>query len=418
MFLSESDCKSVGKIGRIMKKYYIIITPFFPKSDAFRGAFISDQVRAIAKNSSYEVVVFKSKSITSGEKDYMYRGIQVHLFDDIQMPSYILNGLTNEINCSLFMKAVKRLNIDLDNVVIAHGHTARFAAFPLALKRINHNITTLVQHHDPDPFNIRNGRFATKRWNAVFRTWMSTKLFTQVDCHVCVSRFVEESLRKFPHPTDSLYFDSYKRVLKVVGNTPPANIKHSYVLYNGVDCSIFNSESHRIHPTFIIGCIANFVDWKGQETLIRALDILKSKQDQLKMIFVGSGPTLQDCMNLVQELNLTDIVEFRKEVHHHELAAFYHSLDLFVLPSYFEGFGCVCTEAAACGVPYMICQGQGAAEYILEEESDLWTFIPKDYEQLADRIDYYRTNKPIQHLCETFDIDILMKQFLNFLESL
>ena len=348
----------------------------------------------------------------------MYRGIQVHLFDDIQMPSYILNGLTNEINCSLFMKAVKRLNIDLDNVVIAHGHTARFAAFPLALKRINHNITTLVQHHDPDPFNIRNGRFATKRWNAVFRTWMSTKLFTQVDCHVCVSRFVEESLRKFPHPTDSLYFDSYKRVLKVVGNTPPANIKHSYVLYNGVDCSIFNSESHRIHPTFIIGCIANFVDWKGQETLIRALDILKSKQDQLKMIFVGSGPTLQDCMNLVQELNLTDIVEFRKEVHHHELAAFYHSLDLFVLPSYFEGFGCVCTEAAACGVPYMICQGQGAAEYILEEESDLWTFIPKDYEQLAERIDYYRTNKPIQHLCETFDIDILMKQFLNFLESL
>lgn len=75
-----------------MKKYYIIITPFFPNSDSFRGAFIYDQVRAIAKNSSYEVVVFKSKSITSGEKDYMYRGIQVHLFDDIQMPSYILNG--------------------------------------------------------------------------------------------------------------------------------------------------------------------------------------------------------------------------------------------------------------------------------------------------------------------------------------
>lgn len=401
-----------------MKQYYIIITPFFPNSDSFRGAFIYDQVSAIAKNSNYEVVVFKSKSITSGEKDYMYRGIQVHLFDDIQMPSYILNGLTNEINCSLFMKAVKRLNIDIDNVVIAHGHTARFAAFPLALKRINHNIKALVQHHDSDPFNIRNGRFATKRWNAVFRTRMSTKLFNQMDCHVCVSRFVEESLRKFPHPTDFLYLDSYKRVLEVVGNEKSAKIKHSYVLYNGVDCSIFNSENHLIHHAFTIGCIANFVDLKSQETLIRALDILKSKQDKLKMIFVGSGPTLQDCMNLVQELDLTDIVEFRKEVHHHELATFYHSLDLFVLPSYFEGFGCVCTEAAACGIPYMICKGQGAAEYILEEESDLWTFIPKDYKQLADRIDYYRTYKPIQHLCKTFDIDVLIKQFLNFLESL
>ena len=39
MFLSESDCKPVGKIGRIMKQYYIIITPFFPNSDSFRGAF-------------------------------------------------------------------------------------------------------------------------------------------------------------------------------------------------------------------------------------------------------------------------------------------------------------------------------------------------------------------------------------------
>ncbi|MCD7923286.1 MAG: glycosyltransferase family 4 protein [Bacteroides sp.] len=402
----------------MMKQYYIVITPFFPNSGSFRGAFIYDQVRAIAKNSNYEVVVFKSKSITSGEKDYVYRGFQVHLFDDIQMPSYILNGLTNGINCRLFMQAVKRLNIDVNNIAIAHGHTARFAAFPLVLKHINHNIKALVQHHDLDPFNIRNGCFATKRWNAVFRTRMSTKLFNQMDCHVCVRRFVEESLRKIPHPTDSLYFDSYKRALQVVENEKSAKIKYSYVLYNGVDCSIFYSESRFIHHTFTIGCIANFVDLKSQETLIRALDILKSNQDNLKMIFVGSGPTLQDCINLVQELNLTDIVEFRREVHHHELAAFYHSLDLFVLPSYFEGFGCVCTEAAACGVPYMICKGQGAAEYILKEESDLWTFTPKDYKQLANRIDYYITHRPKQHLCKPFDIDILIKHFLTHIKTL
>jgi len=418
MFLSESDCKPVGQINKMMKQYYIVITPFFPNSGSFRGAFIYDQVRAIAKNSNYEVVVFKSKSITSGEKDYVYRGFQVHLFDDIQMPSYILNGLTNGINCRLFMQAVKRLNIDVNNIAIAHGHTARFAAFPLVLKHINHNIKALVQHHDLDPFNIRNGCFATKRWNAVFRTRMSTKLFNQMDCHVCVSRFVEESLRKFPHPTDSLYFDSYKRALQVVENEKSAKIKYSYVLYNGVDCSIFYSESRFIHHTFTIGRIANFVDLKSQETLIRALDILKSNQDNLKMIFVGSGPTLQDCINLVQELNLTDIVEFRREVHHHELAAFYHSLDLFVLPSYFEGFGCVCTEAAACGVPYMICKGQGAAEYILKEESDLWTFTPKDYKQLANRIDYYITHRPKQHLCKPFDIDILIKHFLTHIKTL
>lgn len=401
-----------------MKQYYIIITPFFPNSNSFRGAFIYDQAKAIARNSNYEVVVLKSKSIPSNEKDYNYRGIQVHLFNDIQMPSYILNGLTNNLNCVMFMRAIKKLNIDINNIAIAHSHTARFAAFSLALKRVNPQIKTLIQHHDADPFNIRNGRFATIRWNSVYRARMSTKLFNQIDCHICISRFVKESLCNFPYPTDSLYFESYKKALKVVKDEKRAQIKHTYILYNGVDNSIFKIRNNPTHSIFTIGCIANFINLKSQETLIRAIHILKSKQINLKVIFVGSGPTLQRCIKLVHELELTDTIEFRKEVDHHKLPEFYHSLDLFVLPSYFEGFGCVCTEAAACGVPYMICAHQGAAEYISENETHLWTFTPKDYKQLANKIDFYITNKPTQHLCKTFDINILINNFLNYINSL
>ena len=40
-------------------KYYICITPFFPLENNWRGAYIFDQVKAIQRNSDYNVVVFK-----------------------------------------------------------------------------------------------------------------------------------------------------------------------------------------------------------------------------------------------------------------------------------------------------------------------------------------------------------------------
>ena len=90
-----------------VKKLYISITPFFPTKDSFRGPYVYDQVKAIEKNSDYEVIVFKPKRPWTRTMTYDYEGIKVYYFDSIEMPSYILNGLTNDINSYLFIKRVK-----------------------------------------------------------------------------------------------------------------------------------------------------------------------------------------------------------------------------------------------------------------------------------------------------------------------
>lgn len=41
------------------KKYYLVVTPFFPTAESFRGPFIYDQVQALKRNSNYEIVVFR-----------------------------------------------------------------------------------------------------------------------------------------------------------------------------------------------------------------------------------------------------------------------------------------------------------------------------------------------------------------------
>ena len=50
-----------------------------------------DQVKAIQRNSDYEVVVFKTNPLGLKEDDYEMDGIKVHVIRPFLMPSYILN---------------------------------------------------------------------------------------------------------------------------------------------------------------------------------------------------------------------------------------------------------------------------------------------------------------------------------------
>jgi len=402
-------------------RYYITITPFFPTEDSFRGPYIYDQVKAIQRNSEYEVLVFKPKRLWQYYDDYEYEGVKVFYFNSIDMPSYILNGLTNNLNVCLFLKRLRELQIDIHDVAVAHGHTSQFAAYALALKRINSSVKTIVQHHDCDPYTIRNGCWARKKWNARFRAYRSIDLFEKVDLHLCISNYVKDSLLNFPLPPKNLYYEKYQDALNCVKGVRKPNIKDVYVLYNGVDCTKFNRVKKYTLSTpkrelYTIGCIANFVELKDQITLLKALKILVNQGiSDIRIIFVGSGPTLEGCLQYIESNRLNSYVEIRSEVHHSELKEYYQSLDLFVLPTFFEGFGCVCTEAAACGVPFMICKHQGAAEYINPCEDNLWTFEPHDYKKLAQLILNAKSNGLKQNLIYSYDINLLVADYLKYI---
>ncbi len=165
-----------------------------------------------------------------------------------------------------------------------------------------------------------------------------------------------------------------------------------------------------------MGCIANFGDWKDQITLLKALLLLKKREFSPKLRFVGSGQYLGLCSEFVKSHGLQDQVSFESEVDHTQLPDFYRSLDLFVLPSYFEGFGCVFTEAWACGTPFITCEGQGMDDLILSEERDLWLCKPMNPQDLAEKILFYYRNRPAQHLAGAVAIDVLVKRYVEELD--
>lgn len=225
----------------------------------------------------------------------------------VNLPSYIFNGSLNWLNAKLFIKALRRAKINADAIAVAHGHTSSFGTFCLALKRFNNNITTILHHHDPDPFTIRNGRYASSLLNLYIRAYINIKLFENIDLHIAVSNYVKDNLLAFPRCADYEIFPSYLNQIKQLNklHLPKCRIKNIYVLYNGVDLEKFHPARKDInHNDFVIGCVANFVDWKSQITILKALNILiKQKRiANIKVLFVGSGPELQNCIDYVSKI--------------------------------------------------------------------------------------------------------------------
>lgn len=400
---------------------YLVVTPFFPSPDHWQGPFVLDQVKAIERDGRYRVVVFRPCGLRYKTPSYTYDGIEVHHVPSFFTPSYLFNGFGGRLNGKNLLKELNALNINIDNIAVVHVHTASFACYAAAIKKTNSKVKSVLQYHDPDPYQIRLGKWAQWKPNALYRTHKVISYFKYIDLHLCISKKVEYNLTHFPNPHPEECYDSYKRALRVLRDVPTPNNLKTYVLYNGVDTHQFYPIEGLKDPSiFKIGCVANFVDWKDQMTLIKAVELLVTdgKHENIRVSFVGSGVTKLDCQKYIDKHNLQKYFVFEKEVHHSELVNYYNTLDLFVLPSYFEGFGCVFTEAAACNVPFICCKKQGVAEYIPEEDASHWLVDSKSPEQIASCIEKYYKNRQPQRLMYSYNIDKLIEEFIKYIQQL
>lgn len=407
----------------LLSKYYLCITPFFPSATHWQGAYVLDQVKAIARNSDYKVVVFATHPLNEKVEDYVVDGIQVYCIRPLLMPSYILNGLTEEIVGRMFVRKLRQVGIDPKDVAFVHCHTASHAAFGFGVRKVNPEAKVLIQFHDLDPYTLRNGKWADRRWNVRYRAKKSLSAFERADLLISISTPVQDNLLAFPKARPQEIYPSYLERLEHLKDFPSLKSRKTYILYNGVDTSLFYPKEGALHDVFRIGCIGNFQELKDHITLIKAFEIFvkantnhTNNTKKFRLSLLGTGEMRPMCETYIKEHELEQYVEWPKEVAHDKLPEYYRSLDLFALPSVYEGFGCVYTEACACGVPFMGVYDQGAAEVIAPEERDKWLILPHDYEQLARLMKNYYDNRYEQKLCKEIDINVLIKEFLKVIE--
>lgn len=396
-------------------KTYIYVTPLFPEPGGWRCAYGYDFAHALKATGEFNVEVF----VEGNSPDYEIGGIKVHTFRARMMPSNVLPFAMRKWNERSFLNAVRRAGIKIEDVAVCHGNTANYAIYPLALKRENQSCLAILHHHDLGSFGLKNGIL----WHFWPYNMMMfpvlRRLHEQIDMHVFISRRSRDSFIAAPDAswTDYGYYTKQMRWLPY----GPARIKKSAILHNGVDRTIFTPKGRKPHDGFVIGCVGNFIELKDQMTLLKAVKMLSRVGGSgsgravgvggVRVVFVGSGPKRRECERYAREHGID--AEFRDEVQHDQLADFYRGLDLFVLSSFFEGFGCVYTEAWCCGTPFIACEGQGIEEVVPEEDRGKWLCRKRDPKDLAAKIAGYIENRWEQRLTEDPDINGLVERFIK-----
>lgn len=397
---------------------YLSFTPYFPTRDSFVGPFVYDQVNAIERTKRFErVLVLKPFPWYALKLEYVYDGRVVYGVRSFQLPSKIFPDLFNWLNRLFFFRRLKQLGIRKDERIILHLHTSPMAKYGVWAKKFFPWCTTWLQHHDLDPLLTRMGRLRRWRWHQRMVVGKRMQSLSQIDLQICVSHLALRQLEVFPGNEHTTY-PEYTEALRLFAGFPSVQIRDSYVLYNGVDTRRFHlDEEPKTGKRFRVGCVAGFYEWKGQLDLIRAVERLviigKVSAEEIELVLLGNGLRFEECRNYVRDHELDQIVKFETVRDHTALPTFFQTLDQFVLPSFFEAFGCVYLEAFASGVPFICCKGQGCAEMISLQDADKWLVEPQNPEDLANKMDAFRRNRYRQELAIEWDIDRLVGKFLE-----
>ncbi len=133
---------------------------------------------------------------------------------------------------------------------------------------------------------------------------------------------------------------------------------------------------------------------KGHDMVLRALPLVITKIPNLLYLIVGRGPERGPLLRIVNELRISERVEFLDYVSSEDLGPLYEISDAFIIPSRtisngtikdFEGFGIVFLDANTFAKPVIGGRSGGIPEAISDGESGLLV-NPEDEHDIAKKI--------------------------------
>jgi glycosyltransferase involved in cell wall biosynthesis len=125
---------------------------------------------------------------------------------------------------------------------------------------------------------------------------------------------------------------------------------------------------------------------KAVHLLIKAVALLIRDNQQISLHVIGSGPEQSELKRLGKELSIKDRIVFHGYIHDREclLHELFHS-DIFVIPSYSEGFPRVIYEAMSQSLPIIATRVGGIPGFLENEETALLV-PPGNVQEISDAI--------------------------------
>lgn len=265
--------------------------------------------------------------------------------------------------------------IRIPSVGVPMNSTYKMAIPVLAAGRIK----SRLEEFAPDVIHIATpsilGNFALK-FASLFQipviSVYHTHFISYVDYYLRYAPFfidmlkplVSESQKNFYNQCDMVYVPSES----ISADLRSMNIQdwRLKLWKRGLDTSVFSPERRspdvmraitgNSRPTVLF---ASRLVWeKNLETLIAIYSEIRKRNIDLNFLIVGDGVARKAC-----EKRMPDAIFVGKKGHA-ELAVLYASADIFLFPSISETYGNVVLEAMASGLPCIVANGGGSADFI------------------------------------------------------
>lgn len=313
--------------------------------------------------------------------------VEVYYFDEC--PS------TMEFKASTIRISMNK-PIDFDKYDIIHSHCMRPDIYVAKWKKHIHKAKILSTLHQDTYQSFRY------QYNALF-----AYLFTEYWCHIqskfdgvcCISKQLE---------------NSYEKRIKAPMRT----------IYNGCSISLDGSVDEKIIEILsemkskfkIIGTYAYVTRRKGLNQVIQILPRLKD----CIFVVIGEGPDLDNLKQMSQNLGVTDRTLFFP--YQDNPSVYLPFFDVYVMPSYSEGFGLAMVEAALAGKAIVCSDIPSFHEIFPNNEACFFTL--NDLDSLKNAILMALENKKEKgelarlRADDNFTISKMARNYLSYYETL
>lgn len=180
------------------------------------------------------------------------------------------------------------------------------------------------------------------------------------------------------------------KALQLGLNDPSKNIILGQGTCNGIDINRFTpitpTTNDDVKRKITIGFVGRLSNDKGITELVEAWKILEARHSHIELLLIGP---VDERDRLIPE-TMTSIENSKSirclgEIH--DVAMYYREMDIFVLPSYREGFPTVTLEASASGLPVVTTKNTGCVDSILEGKTGIFTELTP--QAIADALEVY-----------------------------
>ncbi|MAU88145.1 MAG: hypothetical protein CMQ92_02775 [Gammaproteobacteria bacterium] len=124
------------------------------------------------------------------------------------------------------------------------------------------------------------------------------------------------------------------------------------VIWNGIDLADCKFHQRTSFNSEFVTIISSDVPMKNLRNILKALYLLKNDGLNAKLTIIGD--LREDNKKLINDLDLNDLVSFRKKLPRNELIKILNASDIGIAASSYEGFGFPLVEMIATGLPVIV----------------------------------------------------------------